>query len=151
MKTVVTYQSKTGFTKKYAEWIAKELSCDLEEMTNMNASQIASYDLVIHGGWIMGGMVNGLEKLKAMNPKRLMVFGVGFTAKEQAEIPKCIEANKLGDTPFYYYEGGMDPKKMGFMGRTMVKMVTKKKPEYCDHTDKNEIIDLVNRVKEEKF
>ena len=37
MKTLVTYQSKTGFTRKYAEWISQELSstqkeaCDLKE------------------------------------------------------------------------------------------------------------------------
>lgn len=147
MKILVTYQSKTGFTKKYAEWICEELGANLKDAAKVSGNEIAAYDLVIHGGWIMGGMVNGLEKIRAMNPKKLMVFGVGFTAKEEAEIPKCIEANKLGDTPFFYYEGGMDPKKMGFMGRTMVKMVTKKTPEYCDHTNKNEITELVNQVK----
>lgn len=26
MKSVVIYKSKTGFSKKYAQWIAKELS-----------------------------------------------------------------------------------------------------------------------------
>ncbi len=26
MKTIVVYKSKTGFTKKYAEWISEELS-----------------------------------------------------------------------------------------------------------------------------
>ncbi|GEA31640.1 flavodoxin [Clostridium beijerinckii] len=32
MKTVVIYKSKTGFTKKYAKWIAEELSADEKGM-----------------------------------------------------------------------------------------------------------------------
>ena len=125
MKTLVTYQSKTGFTKKYAEWISQELACDLKEASKVSAAEAADYELIIHGGWIMGGMINGLDKIRGLNPRQLVVFAVGFTTKEEAEIPKMIEGNKLGDTPFFYYQGGMNPKKMGFMGRTMVKMVTK--------------------------
>ena len=29
MKIIVIYKSKTGFTKRYAEWIAEELKCDI--------------------------------------------------------------------------------------------------------------------------
>ncbi len=31
MKTIVVYKSKYGYTKRYAEWIAEELSCDIKE------------------------------------------------------------------------------------------------------------------------
>ena len=148
MKTLVTYQSKTGFTKKYAEWISQELSCDLKEASKVSAAEVTDYELIIHGGWIMGGMINGLDKIRGLNPRKLVVFAVGFTTKEEAEIPKMIESNKLGDIPFFYYQGGMNPKKMGFMGRTMVKMVTKNTPEYADHTNKEEIAELVKAVRE---
>lgn len=143
MKTLLTYQSKTGFTKKYAEWISQELSCDLKEASKMTEKEVAGYDLIIHGGWIMGGMINGLDRIRSFTPHKLIVFGVGLTAKEEADITKCIETNKLNDTPFFYYEGGMNPKRMGFMGRTIVKMVTKKTPVFADHTDKEEISELV--------
>lgn len=146
MKTLVTYQSKTGFTKKYAEWIAQALACDLKEASKVSEVEIAAYDLVIHGGWIMGGMVNGLDKIRNFHPKKLIVFGVGFTEKDKADLSQWKEANKLGDAPFYYYEGGTDPKKMGFMGRTMVKLVTKQTPEYVDHTNKEAIKELVKSV-----
>lgn len=147
MKILVTYQSKTGFTKKYAEWISNELGANLMEISKVREENVKECELVIHGGWIMGGMINGLEKLRGMNPKKMIVFGVGFTAKQEMDIPKCIETNKLGETPFFYYEGGMDPKKMGFIGRTMVKLVTKKTLDYCDHTDQNAISELINMAK----
>lgn len=146
MNILVTFQSKTGFTKKYAEWIAQDVNADLKEISQVNAAEVAQYDLVIHGGWIMGGTINGLEKIKSFNPHKIVVFGVGFTTKEEADISKYIEENKLENIPFFYYEGGMNPKKMGFMGRTMVKMVTKKTPVYADNTDKNEIKELVKLV-----
>lgn len=146
MKILVTFQSKTGFTKKYAEWIARDVNADIKELSQVSAEEIAEYDLVIHGGWIMGGMINGLEKITSFNPHKLVVFGVGFTPKKEVEISKCIEANKLADTPFFYYEGGMDPKKMGFIGRTMIKMVTKKTPIYEDKTNENDINELVSMV-----
>lgn len=148
MKTLVTYQSKTGFTKKYAEWISQELSCDLKEISKVKATDVSDYDLIIHGGWIMGGMVSGLNKIKNLSPNKLIVFGVGFTEKDKVDLPQWTEANKLNDTPFFYFEGGTNPKKMGFIGRTMVKMVTKKTVEFTDHTNKDEIKELVKLAKE---
>ena len=62
------------------------------------------------------------------------------------EISK-VTASELADIPFFYYEGSMDPKKMGIMGRMMVKMVTKKTPEYVDHTNRDEIVEIVELVK----
>lgn len=148
MKVLVTFQSKTGFTKKYAEWIAQEVNGELKEISEVRASEITNYDTVIHGGWIMGGMINGLDKIKSFCPNRLIVFGVGFTAKEEVEMSKCIETNKLKDIPFFYYEGGMNPDKMGFIGKKMVKMVTKRTPVYADNTNKSEIVELVKLVTE---
>ena len=44
MKTVVVYRSKTGYTRKYAEWIAEELGCDIKE--NAKLSDITGYDMI---------------------------------------------------------------------------------------------------------
>ncbi|MDD3797360.1 MAG: flavodoxin domain-containing protein [Lachnospiraceae bacterium] len=147
MNILVTYQSKTGFTKRYAQWIGEELSCECKELPAVDAAQIAGYELVIHGGWIMGGMVNGLEKIKSFHPQKLIVFGVGFTDKKEVDMEKWRTENKLSDIPFFYYEGGMNPEKMGLMGKTIVRLVTKKKPEYVDYTKKDKIRELVDTVK----
>lgn len=32
MKRLVVYQSATGFTEKYATWIAEKLSCEAKEL-----------------------------------------------------------------------------------------------------------------------
>ncbi len=146
MKILVTYQSKTGFTRKYAEWISTAVNGDLKDIKQIDNNTINNYDIVIHGGWIMGGMINGLNKIMAFKPKKLFVFGVGLTSEKEADISQIIEINKLDKIPFFYYEGGMNPKKMGFIGRTMVKLVTKKKLTYCDNADKKAIDDLVKMI-----
>ena len=35
MKILVTYKSKTGFTKKYAEWISNELNAELKDVKSI--------------------------------------------------------------------------------------------------------------------
>ena len=147
MKILVTYQSKTGFTKKYAEWISDELKGELLDIKKVNSENIQNYDFIIHGGWIMGGKIMGLDKAKKLNPKKLIVFGVGYTPKEDVDIKKMMEENKLGNTPLFYYQGGMNPKKMGFISKMIVKMVTKEKIIYKDNTNKENINELLNMVK----
>ena len=147
MNILITYTSKTGFTKKYAEWICSELNAELKELKKINSSDILNYDLVIHGGWIMGGMISGFSKIKKLSPKKLIVFGVGYTKKEEVNINQIIDTNKLENIPFFYYQGGTNPKKMGFIGRTIVKMVTKEKLTYKDNTNKEEIKSIIKAVK----
>ena len=36
MKKIVIYESATGFTKKYAEWIAEELQAEIKDTRTMN-------------------------------------------------------------------------------------------------------------------
>ena len=35
MNSIVTYKSKTGFTKKYAEWIAEDLGCKAVKLSEL--------------------------------------------------------------------------------------------------------------------
>lgn len=146
MKMLVVYQSKTGFTKKYAQWIAQELSCGLKTAKEVTEQDISSQDLIIYGGWIMGNMISHLEKIRKMPHKKIVTFGVGSSKKGECEAA-IIETNKLADIPFFYMEGGLNPKEMGFFSRFIVKMVTKKPVTFTDNTDKKYAMELVNFVK----
>jgi menaquinone-dependent protoporphyrinogen IX oxidase len=50
MPILVVYKLKTGFTKKHAEWIARELSADIYEYAKVNKKMLIDYDIVIYGG-----------------------------------------------------------------------------------------------------
>lgn len=125
MKKVVVYQSGTGFTAKYAGWIAERLGCEAKEYKSVNANELTGFDMVIYGGWIMGGMVAGYDKIKALNLKNVVVFGVGMTVPSDEVAEKIAEQNQIPRDRFFYYEGGYAPQKLGFMKKMMVNMIMK--------------------------
>lgn len=45
--TLVIHESKTGFTEKYAKWIAQALCCDIFGNKILGIKDIAKYDTII--------------------------------------------------------------------------------------------------------
>ena len=70
MKSIVVYKSGTGFTEKYAGWIADELKCEAVELKDFKKFSPSDFDLVVFGGWIMGGCLMGFDKIKVLNLKK---------------------------------------------------------------------------------
>lgn len=149
MKTIVVYKSSTGFTKKYAEWVTDSLNCKavtLKEALKMKDS-LVQYDNVIFGGWVMGGMIMGLNKVIELGIDKLTIFAVGGTEDSDDLRKAIVENNKIKDFSFFYYEGGLQYDKVKLPFRLMLKAV--KKDEYgksFDHCDKSRIESLVNAV-----
>ena len=125
MKTIVIYQSSTGFTKQYAQWIAEELNCEAVEIKKMPKNIGNEYDHIIYGGWIMGNMIMGLNKIINLNVKKLTIFAVGSTPSREELVTTIRTQNKIEDQPFFYYEGGFHYDKLKLPVRMMLKMVKK--------------------------
>ena len=163
MKIIVVYKSGTGFTETYANWIAEALNCEAVQLKKVNLNELTNYDVVVYGGWIMAGMVSGYDKIKALNLKKLYVFGVGMSVPSDEVIVKMVEQNGLHKDNFFYFEGGYRPEKVGFFKRMMINMIKKnieKKPEKseedlhmletvkgADNTNKDAINMLVETIK----
>jgi flavodoxin len=81
MKTLVIYKSKTGFVRKYAEWIAEELRADLFPADRIHKSLYRSYDAVIYGGGLYAGGISGIGHIKNnladLEGKKVIVFASG--------------------------------------------------------------------------
>lgn len=50
MRAVVVYASQTGFTRRYAEWIAEELGGEAVPVERADGIDAGSYDAVVFGG-----------------------------------------------------------------------------------------------------
>ncbi|MDD3369956.1 MAG: flavodoxin domain-containing protein [Lachnospiraceae bacterium] len=165
MKTIVIYQSSTGFTRQYAEWIAESLGCEAIDVKHAPEKSVGEAELVIFGGWIMGNMVSGLEKIRKWNPKNLVVFAVGATPGNIVDVESMQKENHLEGIPFFYMEGGFRFEKLNFLVKGMLKNLKKataKKEEKTaqeqfmaeylgtsfDHADQKNIESLVMYVKE---
>ena len=79
MKKIVLYKTSTGFTKRYAEWIAQALGCAAVSIKQESAKKLKDYELVIYGGGSIGGSINGLAKIKKLYTGQMIVFQTGAT------------------------------------------------------------------------
>ena len=134
MKRIVVYQSGTGFTAKYAGWIAEDLGCEAKEFKTLKPGELPGYDMVIYGGWIMGGMVAGYDKVKKLELKNIVVFGVGMTVPSEEVATKIAEQNQIPQERFFYFEGGYNPQKLGFVQKSMMNIIKKSLLKKADKT-----------------
>ena len=134
MNALIIYKSKTGFTKWYAEFIAKEVDCNLMDFKEVTTEIMSGYDVVVYGGGLYAGMINGYKKAKKMfeksSAKRLILFATGGTPNEARkkidEVWKNnLSAEELQSIPHFYMQGGICYEKMSFSNRTIMKMMSK--------------------------
>lgn len=117
-KTLVVFKSKTGFTEKYARWIADELHCEAVSADKFNALKLAQYDVVIFGGGIHAGRINGIKLIKnnllLLAGKKVIIFATGATAPIPEENERFRKDNVPGDMDiaFFYFQSGMNYAKM---------------------------------------
>jgi menaquinone-dependent protoporphyrinogen IX oxidase len=140
MKTVVIYKSKTGFTRKYAEWIAAELSADTFDVSKVTINMLSDYNVVIYGGSLHAVGINGVkfitQNLNKLKNKKLIVFATGASPWREEVLKEVRDKNFTSEQQkniqFFYLRGGFDYSKLNFFDKllmTLLKMKLKKKKE----------------------
>ncbi len=165
---IIVYKSQTGFTEKYAHWIAEDLHCDIVSLEKFNFSKTSPYDVVIFGGGIHAGTINGIRyfnNISSMKSKKIIVFATGATPAIPEEIERFRKANIPSgeDIAFFYFQSGMNYAKMRGTDKMMMGMLKaflklkKNKSDVekgaadairdsYDCSDRNQILPLVNHV-----
>lgn len=130
MKTVVIYNSQTGFTKRYAEWIAEKSAADCYELTEAKKKNLDSYDAIIYGGWACAGGISKISwiknNIKKWGDKKIIVFCVGGSPIENPEVEIAVKnkfnVKELEKVPVFYCPGGFNYEKMSASSKIMMKM-----------------------------
>ena len=128
MKTIRVYQSKTGYTKKYAQWLSESLACPVKSLKNLKEEDLQGYDLIIYGAGVYASKIAGLDKIKKMTASNnILAFGVGMTSTQTLDQKQFEELNRSGDKvkKIFYLRGGLDIKQLGFFLKFMMKMMKK--------------------------
>ena len=120
MKAVVIYQSKTGFVKKYAQWISEELSANIFDLSKANVGMLEPYDTVIYGGSLHAVGINGVKfitkNFDKIRSKKIIVFACGASVSSDKVIKKVAGNNFTFDQQkyikFFYLRGGFDYDKL---------------------------------------
>lgn len=131
MKTIVIYKSKYGYTKKYAEWIAEALSCDIKENAKLN--DLMDYDRIICGGGMYAGSMNGVKLITKnfgrLSGKKLILFAVGSNAgAEKDMVPfwnRILTEEQQSSVGHFYLRGGFDFGKLNKADRLLMNLLKK--------------------------
>jgi len=168
----VIYKSKYGHTKKYARWIAEELDASFLEVSQIKPEHLAVFDVVIYGGGLYAGGINGVS-LVSKNPcKKLVVFTVGLANPDHTDYSEVLKRNFPGGAPLagtkvFRLRGGIIYNDLGLLHKGMMavfnKAAAKKNPakmsreekaivetggKNTDFTDRSTILPLVEHVRE---
>lgn len=119
---IIVYESKTGFTKRYAEMLAEKTGLKayhIKELTGANKS-----DEILFLGWMKAGKVQGLNKLNKNQVKAVCASGIERAVKSSEDA--AIARNKIEGLPFFYLRGGCLPlKDLKGMDKILMSMFVK--------------------------
>ncbi|MCB6991968.1 flavodoxin domain-containing protein [bacterium 210820-DFI.6.37] len=172
-KILVIYKSKYGATKKYADMLKEELSCDVLEAENYKKELPERYDCIIFAGAIYAGGIAGLNTLRKnyekLKYKKIAILCVGaspFDEKAIVEVKTRNLKEDLKDVPFFYARGAWNESSMTFKDRALCRMLQKmiskrdtascepwmkallcSQGQICDWTDKKYIIPLLEYIR----
>lgn len=133
MKTVVIFNSQTGFTRRYAEWIAEASGADYMELSVAKKRDLSAYETIIFGGWACAGSISKLnwfkDNMDKWQDKKLIVFCVGASPIDSPEVEPSLRRNfteeQFKKVHVFYCPGGLHYEKMSLPSRLMMKMFLK--------------------------
>lgn len=131
MKAIVIYRSKTGFIKKYAEWISKALDAEIANAQDVNLSILKKYDVIVYGGGVYAVGINGIKSFKQFFPElknqAIVVFAAGASPVRESTRQEILDNNftkeEQGCIQFFYLRGGFDYKRLGFVDRLLMNVL----------------------------
>lgn len=120
---VIVYRSNTGFTREYAEMLGKAEKLKVYSLSQANGELAPNSDVFFMGP-LMAGHITGVDQAVKRYHVR-GVCGVGMSPATKQVLDSLIKANYVPDAPIFYLQGGWAPKKVGWIKRIMVNMVTR--------------------------
>ena len=154
MKTIVIYNSQTGFTKRYAEWIAEATKADCLELSAAKKKDLTTYEAIIFGGWACAGSISKISWFKGnidkWADKKLIAFCVGGSPIDNPEIEQAFKQifnqSALEKVSVFYCPGGFNYDKMSASSKLMMKMFIKMLKAKKDKTEaEQEMVKMISQ------
>lgn len=128
MKTLIITTSKTGFSQRYAQWLAEAVQGSSVLLKEFHKEMADANTLLVYGGGLSAGKINGLDRFFTLSDElacKRIIFAVGATPSNATDTDKLRSENLTGDhmdLPFFYLPGGLNYEKMSTGARLMMKM-----------------------------
>lgn len=153
MKTAVIYNSKTGFTEKYAMWLTERLGADCYRLAEAKTIDFDRYDAIIFGGWVCAGKVSKVkwffDRIPTWKDKCLVLYAVGGSPRENPDIDVFLESvipSEYHNVKAFYCQGGYNYEKMDAPSRLAMKMFAKMLKSGKEQTEEEKIMaDMISK------
>lgn len=131
MSIVVVYKSLSGFTEKYARWIADELQAECTDIGSFEPGMVNEDTIIVFGGSLHAVGINGYKTLrKKLNNtefRELVLFAVGASTAKPGIEDEIREANLRTEEEknirLFYMRGGFDYTKLGIWNRFLMTLL----------------------------
>lgn len=138
MDIAIVYCSQTGFTEKYARWLAEDLGCEAVPYAERGRVDLAETDILIFCSWFHAASVKGskwLKKAMSEHPSLQVVVLVTGATPMPCEMWPASEAedafrrtfpeSEYPDLPHFYCHGGFDFDRLGAPDKVAMRMFFK--------------------------
>lgn len=130
MKTIVVYESQTGFTRRYAHWIAEATGAECLPLSEARKKSMDTYEAIVFGGWACAGSISKLKWFKGhidqWADKKLIAFCVGASPIDYPEIVPVLQQSfteaQRKKVSVFYCPGGFNYEKMSLPSKLMMKL-----------------------------
>lgn len=136
-KIAVIYESKYGYTRKYAEWIGEELSCPVFEKKVFHTRDLSRYETVIYGGGLYAGGISGIKFITKnrdlLSGKKVLIFTCGLADPDNPDnvsnirksLEKVFTEEMMEHVHLFHLRGGIDYSRLNLVHRFMMSMLRK--------------------------
>lgn len=134
-KIIVIYESKYGFTKRYAQWIAQDLSCKVFPRKAIHPDDLKDFDTIIYGGGLYAGGVSGISLLtkyfEQIKEKNIVLFTCGLADPQDPDniahirksLEKVLTPEMLQAFHLFHFRGEIDYSGLSFVHKAMMGML----------------------------
>ena len=131
IETIVIYKSKTGFTKRYAEFITEDLDAEIYELHEIKIEDIDKYDTIIYGGGLYAGCINGIDfinkNIDILKKHKVIVFATGLCSGSDDEINNMKNSNfnqeQIKYIDFFYLRGGFNFSNLSIVDKILMTLM----------------------------
>ena len=131
-KGIIVYRSKYGATAKYAQWLHEATGFPCVEVRDAKPDVMQKCETIVFCGGIYAHGIAGISYLRKhidrWPGKKVAILCVGASPYDEGAFEEVRARNLTGSLqgiPLFYGRGAFDEDNMGFIDRTLCKMLRK--------------------------
>ena len=123
---VIVYCSQTGFTKRYADWLAEDLEGEAVPYERRSVLDLAKTDVLVFCSWFHAASIKGAGWVKKVFRDypglRVVILATGATpmpcemwpaSEIEAAFERVFPTSEFPDLAHFYCHGGFDYDRLG--------------------------------------